>query len=215
MSRRTNNLKRMKEAKKRRRLLREFLAQAEAGIPGCGKEQRNDAPGSKRTKTGLREVSRTVYDVGGTDETEIITCANDDERLVESNYWDSEPARRGLFYVSINAGAFRLLVPQSEEHLVCEIRTGRHAVITSGFHRLELRNMYEIMFEDDTDTPFALWLCHGQFERVFSIADAAGEDRHMIIYTRYCVEVARMPVFFRKTETLPCLKPWPHGQIIK
>ena len=56
MSRKTNNLKKMKEMKKRRRLLRESAAQTEAGILGYGKEQGNDAPGSKRTETGFGVV---------------------------------------------------------------------------------------------------------------------------------------------------------------
>jgi hypothetical protein len=127
---------------------------------------------------------------------------------VASDYWDSENARRGFILISFNAGAFRLLLPDSLKTVIADIRTGRHAVITHGLHIDEHATMYEVMFEDGSDSPFALWLHPRQIERAFSIADAASQDRQLTVYTRGCVEVARMPVFFREAVTLPCLKPW-------
>ena len=139
----------------------------------------------------------------GSQPSEMISLRNDGERLVETNYWDSESARRGLFHVSINAGAFRLLVPQAHENDICEIRTGRHAVVTRGLYPPTKKSMYEVMFEDGSDCPFALWLSLGQFVPAFSIADAASKDRELIVYTQGCVEATRMPVFFRRADTIP------------
>jgi len=41
----------------------------------------------------------------------ITTIENDGPDIVTTNYWTTEHEQRGLFYVSINAGTCRLLVP--------------------------------------------------------------------------------------------------------
>jgi hypothetical protein len=42
---------------------------------------------------------------------DFITVENDGQEIVGTNYWNSEYFRRGAVYLSVNAGAFRLLVP--------------------------------------------------------------------------------------------------------
>ena len=141
----------------------------------------------------------------------FITTKNDGATMVESNYWDIRAAQQGLFYLSINAGAFRLLAPDNQISFIQEILTGQYAVISHGFHRMQNKTMHEIMFEDNSETPFALWLSENQVERCFSIDDAASRERELIIYRRGCVEVVRMPVYFRTADVLPCLKRWPNS----
>src|ERR1700744_5802447 len=41
----------------------------------------------------------------------MITIANDGQNLITTNYWDSEYAKMGLIYLTWNAGAARLLLP--------------------------------------------------------------------------------------------------------
>ena len=41
----------------------------------------------------------------------MITIRNEGQVIVSTSYWSTEHARRGLLYLSINAGACRLLVP--------------------------------------------------------------------------------------------------------
>jgi hypothetical protein len=43
---------------------------------------------------------------------------NDGPLLVASDYWQSPIAAAGKLYVSINAGCFRLLVPQRQHELL-------------------------------------------------------------------------------------------------
>jgi hypothetical protein len=43
----------------------------------------------------------------------VLKFENDGPLLLASNYWQSEMAAAGKLYVAINAGCFRLLVPQS------------------------------------------------------------------------------------------------------
>lgn len=39
-----------------------------------------------------------------------LTIKNDGQRIVETNYWETELAKEGFIYCSINAGALRVLV---------------------------------------------------------------------------------------------------------
>jgi hypothetical protein len=43
---------------------------------------------------------------------EILAIPNHGPLIVASNYWQSGIAARGLLYLSVNGGAFRLLVPE-------------------------------------------------------------------------------------------------------
>ncbi|MDX9788933.1 MAG: hypothetical protein RBT11_19320 [Desulfobacterales bacterium] len=42
----------------------------------------------------------------------LIQISNDGPEILSTNYWETEHAKKGFLYMSINAGAFRLL-PQS------------------------------------------------------------------------------------------------------
>lgn len=183
MSRREKIRRLMREARRRRRQARECRTPDPIHHSGAAAD---DGPGA----------------VG------MVFHRNDGGRIIESNYWDSANARGGFFHVSHNAGTFRLLVPESQEDQIPEMLTGRHAIVTLGFDLKARKPMYELMFEDDSGSPYALWLSLRQFDRAFGIEDAASRDREIIIYKRGCIEAGRMPVFFRQAETLPCLKPW-------
>ena len=47
---------------------------------------------------------------------------NDGEKLISTNYWQSEPAKKGECYLTWNKGTGRLLVPQSFIQLIEEIK---------------------------------------------------------------------------------------------
>ena len=134
---------------------------------------------------------------------ESTTC-----RLTREDHWGSSEAQKGFFRVDFDGGNFCLLVPDSRLVDVSEIRTGKHAIITMGVHLEHHRTMYELLFEDGSKRPFVLCITPDMFERPISMKEAAGTNRQLIVYEREYVEVARMPVYFRETETLPCLKPW-------
>jgi hypothetical protein len=52
----------------------------------------------------------------------VLTFENDGPLLLASNYWKSEMATAGKLYVSMNAGCFRLLVPQIQHTAISDTR---------------------------------------------------------------------------------------------
>jgi hypothetical protein len=60
-----------------------------------------------------------------------LTFENDGPLLLASDYWQSAIAAAGKLHVSINAGCFRLLVPQSQHGSISDMRPkAKHFVVS-------------------------------------------------------------------------------------
>jgi hypothetical protein len=58
--------------------------------------------------------------------------------IVASNYWDSDLAAAGLLFLSVNAGCFRLLVPQNQRSVISDMRLGAKHIVVSMLPREEM-----------------------------------------------------------------------------
>jgi len=107
----------------------------------------------------------------------MIRIINDGPRIVSTDYWSTEHARRGLVYLSINAGAVRLLLPDTiATDIVEEARCADSAVVSRGPWEAEGgRDSLEVLFEDGSDSPFALHLDARQADRLWLPADDGRE----------------------------------------
>ena len=102
----------------------------------------------------------------------IIT--NDGPRITSTDYWQTEHSRRGILYLSINAGCFRLLVPTALAPEVDEMRSAKHIII-SMLPKLKRRDgqyAVEWMADDGTDDPWSCHLSPGQCDRLPRRVDA-------------------------------------------
>lgn len=86
--------------------------------------------------------------------------------------------RAGTMFLSLNAGAFRLLLPTGWEEAVQEMQTGREIVVSRGpwakdpGHGLDA---IELLFEDGTADPYAIHLQASQCDRLPLPEDVAQE----------------------------------------
>jgi hypothetical protein len=88
-------------------------------------------------------------------EKQFIKCRNDGPKLLESNFWDLPD--EGKFIVSINAAAFRILLPRRMEHYVADMATAREVAISRGPWPARRReDAFEFLFDDDSDWPTVL-----------------------------------------------------------
>jgi hypothetical protein len=88
---------------------------------------------------------------------------NDGEDIRATNYWASEHARAGFFYLSGNAGVWRLLVPTTYAHaLLAEIKTATHVVLEQSQRTADC---VDVVFEDGTDTPYVVTIDKKQSDR--------------------------------------------------
>lgn len=146
----------------------------------------------------------------------MIITENHGPLIRSSNYWQSEMAVSGYYYLTPNAGTFRLLCPQNRKDEIRELRTGKTVVLTVGIvHAIAQpgmqigREMTELLFDDRSESPFALYLSMEQWERLPAADDynklwefTAWESRRGLPH-----KVMSRPAFLRRGD-LPCLQAW-------
>ena len=94
----------------------------------------------------------------------MITITNNGQAVAGTNYWQTEHANVGMLYLSGNAGALRLLVPEAAEGMLAEMRTGKRVTIEPSVH-LPGGQCVDLVFEDGTDAPFSVAVDRKQMDR--------------------------------------------------
>ena len=105
-----------------------------------------------------------------------VQTSNAGPEVIASTYWTSALARAGKIYASVNAGAIRILLPDSfADELPREIAAASLAVISVGpWPARGLATAIEIMWEDGTESPYALHLSPESFDLVPAAPDSGG-----------------------------------------
>jgi hypothetical protein len=136
-----------------------------------------------------------------------ITIANAGQRILSTNYWDSEQARAGYFFLSWNAGAGRLLVPDSQKPTIREMRSAKYIIVSRGsWTEKNGREAIELLFEDESDSPYCVHLVAEQCDRLIpDYQQGGGFD--IIVLTRGG-EKLRLPGKYRHVNSIPYLQPW-------
>ena len=137
----------------------------------------------------------------------MITFENRGQAIARTNYWDSEHAKAGYLYLSWNAGAGRLLIPDSQKPMLREMRSAREVIISRGpWADQGGRDALELLWEDDSDSPFCMHLVAEQTDRLLPDTDQGG-GFVIAAWTRYGLK-HRWPGRYRVVEQIPYLQPW-------
>jgi hypothetical protein len=120
--------------------------------------------------------------------------------------------KNGVVFLSLNARAFRLLLPKSlEQELLRETFRAPHVVVSRGpWTGQGNRDSIEIMFDDGSDDPYSLHLDARQCAPL-PAAESHGESVDVSLWVNRkgiptCVR--NYPGWFRVVDSIPCLKPW-------
>lgn len=133
---------------------------------------------------------------------------NEGQRLLATNYWDSEAAQAGYCFLSWNAGAARLLLPDSRKaEWLPEMRSAKEVLVSRGpWTDQGGRQALELLFGDGTDSPFCIHLVAEQCDRLIPETDQ-GSGFVVAVWTRGGVKL-RLPGRYRVVDKIPCLLPW-------
>ena len=88
----------------------------------------------------------------------MVQIQNDGQRIVATNYFDSERAQCGLPFVSVHAGAVRVLVPNGKGALLEELPRIKWAEVAREGGRLVL------WFDDGSSAPLRIEVGPEQFD---------------------------------------------------
>lgn len=140
----------------------------------------------------------------------LIAVENAGQRIIKTNYWDSEDQHAGLFYLSWNAGAARLLVPDAQQPALTEMHSARMVIVSRGPlvnpRTGHPSDALELLFEDDTESPYVLHIAMEQTDRMLP-PDNQGGGFIFAAWTRGGLKHT-WPGKYRTVESLPCLDAW-------
>jgi len=137
----------------------------------------------------------------------MIYVENDGQHIVSTNYWLSDFALAGVAYLTWNSGAARLLIPPQCEAWLAEMRTAKFVIVSMGdWPNAGKENALEVLFEDDSQSPFCLHIGPEQTDRIVPETQQGGSFE-MVVYTQ-AGEQFRLPGKYRRVEKIPYLKPW-------
>lgn len=129
--------------------------------------------------------------------TNLYTISSSGWKIKKTNYWDSDAAKDGQFFMSWNAAQLRLLVPDSQLLAILEMKKCLCIDVTY-FYGDDFHPHYEILFDDGSSYPLAIALGAGQSDRNFIPYGDAIKLRTSIWY-RGGVVFARKGVIDKKT----------------
>lgn len=109
---------------------------------------------------------------------DLIMISNEGEKLKETNYWEHELAKQGIVYITCNAGSIRVLIPNSKEFFIPEIKTGKIVEIETSV--VNNRSMFDLFFMDGTPTPFCLSVEKSMIDRSIKKNDKG----RLYVYTK-------------------------------
>jgi hypothetical protein len=143
----------------------------------------------------------------------LLTIANHGPEILRTNFFDLPEAKLGKLFVTVNAGAFRLLVPRTKEAELAEMVTATYCVVSRGpMEALGLADAFEILFDDGSETPYAIHLSTDCFDRLPLAQDG---EREWILSAWWNGPHGRphkafeRPCWYRIVPRLPWMKPYP------
>lgn len=141
----------------------------------------------------------------------LITVSNHGPLILATNYWESEYAAAGKVFCSVNAGAIRVLLPPSSYPWLADMRTAKYCVLSRGPWWQGLsREAVEIMWEDGSDSPFALHLTSDSFDLLPGEPDP-GREWVCSVWTQKDGRPQKSLehiCHWRRVPKIPCLAPW-------
>lgn len=105
---------------------------------------------------------------------------NNGPLISSTSYWDSEQANAGYAYLSFNAGAARMLIPNSMKEFFDDTATAtRVSLQTVG---AALAGLNHLVFEDDSPDPYFVSLDARQMDRTLPVG-SVGQWIPLLIYS--------------------------------
>ena len=143
-----------------------------------------------------------------------IRIENAGQRILSTTYWSTYRAARGLVYVSVNAGAVRILLPPPlREEVAAAARLVSSAILSKGpWHEQPMNEVFELLFDDRSDNPYSLVVSAGQCDRKWG-ADDDGQTVPLTLWgpgkeLGGVEELISMPCHLRSVPKIPWMQPW-------
>lgn len=141
-----------------------------------------------------------------------IAISNHGPLITATNYFDHPICtERSLVWCSVNAGAIRVLLPQPTWGILTDMRAGKVCVLSRGpWPAARLPDAVEIMWDDGTQSPFALHFSPESFDL---LPGEPPKDQEWVcsVYVRKDGrphKALERKCHWRRVPSIPWMKPW-------
>jgi hypothetical protein len=118
----------------------------------------------------------------------VFHFANDGAELLATNYFESEHAQRGYFFVSTNSRCFRVLLPEPlVASVLPEMQTGKSVDIVRTARGLV------IWFNDGSQSPYRIEVSNEQCDRLPPASDVGRDDVTLAVWTEGPRKLLELP----------------------
>jgi len=126
--------------------------------------------------------------------------------ITNTTYWDTDVCEAGSYHLVFSVDTYSLLIPENKDDWLEEIVEAESVVITRGNYNGK-NDCFEIMFEDNTETPFMIIISDEQFSRVSPLKE--GWNGHLYIFVGSLNNCKQDydKVYYRIADTLPLCNP--------
>lgn len=143
---------------------------------------------------------------------ELLTIGNNSQEITSTNYWESMYNAEGFFYISINAGCVRLLVPERysiDTQFFDDTLSAKQIVLSmlKKYLQEEKRHSVELMFDDHSENPYCIHVAPNQIDRLL-LPEDNNKVMRFIAYAKGLRIIQDTRCGFRFVNKLPCLLPW-------
>jgi hypothetical protein len=126
--------------------------------------------------------------------------------MTDTTYWETDACEEGSYHLAFNMDTYSLLIPGNKDEWLSEIVEADSVVITRGSYK-GLKDSFEIMFEDNTETPFMIIISDEQFTRLSPLKEGWNGHLYIFVGSLYNCKLDFDKVYYRVADTLPYCKP--------
>jgi len=126
--------------------------------------------------------------------------------MTDTTYWDTDACENGFYHLAFSMDTYSLLIPENKDDWLEEITEAQAVVITRGNYNGK-ENYFEIMFEDNTETPYMILLSDEQFSRITPLKEGWNGHFYIFVGSLYNCKLDFDKVYYRIADTLPFCNP--------
>ena len=128
-------------------------------------------------------------------------------RIPSTNFFETEQAKAGKFFVSVNADTLRLFIPDAHAAIIKKIESAEYVILSLGHWPAEEHaEGVELLWEDHTDAPFALHLPASSFD-MLPAEPEPGRHWYITVWVNGPKQVGEWRCHWRRVPEIPWLKP--------
>jgi hypothetical protein len=137
----------------------------------------------------------------------MLTVENDGPRIASTNFFETDQAKAGKFFVSVYAGTLRLLIPDAHAAIIKETKTAEYVILSRGpWPAEEHTEGVELLWENHSASPFALHLTATSFD-ILPPEPEPGRHWYLTAWVNGPKQVGEWQCHWRRVPEIPWLKP--------